>query len=126
MSAGELEHEWAGTPGRLIRERYRRAAEHAKNRGKMPCLIINDLDAGIGIQANVQRTVRAACTAYVVALCALNDQCLMHPDQSTACSITFVSQLSSDEQLQARVLCEALGPLGCVGRNTGVLAMLRR
>ena len=23
MSAGELEHEWAGTPGRLIRERYR-------------------------------------------------------------------------------------------------------
>lgn len=27
MSAGELEHEWAGTPGRLIRERYRRASE---------------------------------------------------------------------------------------------------
>ena len=27
MSAGELEHEWAGTPGRLIRERYRKAAE---------------------------------------------------------------------------------------------------
>ncbi len=25
MSAGELEHEWAGTPGRLIRERYRQA-----------------------------------------------------------------------------------------------------
>ena len=23
MSAGELEHEWAGTPGKLIRERYR-------------------------------------------------------------------------------------------------------
>ena len=23
MSAGELEHEWAGTPARLIRERYR-------------------------------------------------------------------------------------------------------
>ena len=27
MSAGELEHEWAGTPGKLIRERYRRASE---------------------------------------------------------------------------------------------------
>lgn len=23
MSAGELEHEWAGTPGKMIRERYR-------------------------------------------------------------------------------------------------------
>lgn len=23
MSAGELEHEWAGTPGKLIRDRYR-------------------------------------------------------------------------------------------------------
>lgn len=30
MSAGELEHEWAGTPGRLIRERYRKAAEVAR------------------------------------------------------------------------------------------------
>lgn len=30
MSAGELEHEWAGTPGRLIRERYRKAAEMAR------------------------------------------------------------------------------------------------
>ncbi len=41
MSAGELEHEWAGTPGRLIRDRYRRAADHARVRGRMPCLIIN-------------------------------------------------------------------------------------
>ena len=68
MSAGELEHEWAGTPGRLIRERYRRAAEHAKNRGKMPCLIINDLDAGIGIQANVQRTVRLLTSSRAAAV----------------------------------------------------------
>jgi hypothetical protein len=75
MSAGELEHEWAGTPGRLIRERYRRAAEHAKNRGKMPCLIINDLDAGIGIQANVQRTVRCCVHAR---LCVHADGCPCH------------------------------------------------
>ena len=50
MSAGELESEWAGAPGRLIRDRYRRAAEVAKVRGKLPCLMINDLDAGVGIQ----------------------------------------------------------------------------
>lgn len=58
MSAGELESEWAGAPGRLIRDRYRRAAEVAKVRGKLPCLMINDLDAGVGIQEGVQRTVR--------------------------------------------------------------------
>lgn len=57
LSAGELESEWAGAPGRLIRDRYRRAAEVAKNRGKLPCLMINDLDAGVGIQEGVQRTV---------------------------------------------------------------------
>lgn len=61
MSAGELESEWAGAPGRLIRERYRRAAEVAKVRGKLPCLMINDLDAGVGIQEGVQRTVRTTC-----------------------------------------------------------------
>ena len=47
MSAGELEHEWAGTPGRMIRDRYRLAAEYAKNRGRMPCLIINGAPASI-------------------------------------------------------------------------------
>ena len=80
MSAGELEHEWAGTPGRLIRERYRRAAEHAKNRGKMPCLIINDIDAGIGIQANVQRTVRACsgCLAGLAVSAASSVACKCH------------------------------------------------
>ena len=46
MSAGELEHEWAGTPGRMIRERYRTASEVARIRGKMGCLLINDIDAG--------------------------------------------------------------------------------
>lgn len=35
MSAGELEHEWAGTPGRLIRERYRKAAEVARVRATL-------------------------------------------------------------------------------------------
>eukprot|EP01024_Parvocaulis_polyphysoides_P073597 TRINITY_DN9482_c0_g4_i2.p1 TRINITY_DN9482_c0_g4~~TRINITY_DN9482_c0_g4_i2.p1 ORF type:complete len:437 (-),score=50.92 TRINITY_DN9482_c0_g4_i2:275-1585(-) len=57
MSAGELEHEWAGTPGKLIRERYRRAAEISKVYGKLSCLMINDLDAGIGRFGNTQCTV---------------------------------------------------------------------
>jgi hypothetical protein len=58
MSAGELESEWAGAPGRMIRERYRRAADMARVRGRLACLLINDLDAGVGIQEGVQRTVR--------------------------------------------------------------------
>lgn len=57
MSAGELEHEWAGTPGRLIRQRYRRAAELSKMHGKLSCLLINDIDAGIGHFQNTQITV---------------------------------------------------------------------
>ncbi|EFN56322.1 hypothetical protein CHLNCDRAFT_144763 [Chlorella variabilis] len=57
MSAGELENEWAGVPGKLIRERYRRAAEVSKVHGKLSCLMINDLDAGIGHFENTQITV---------------------------------------------------------------------
>ncbi|KAF8055666.1 rca [Scenedesmus sp. PABB004] len=57
MSAGELESESAGQPGRLIRERYRKAAELGKVRGKLSCLLINDLDAGIGRFGNTQCTV---------------------------------------------------------------------
>lgn len=54
MSAGELESETAGQPGRLIRDRYRKAAELSKTRGKLSCLLINDLDAGIGRFGNTQ------------------------------------------------------------------------
>lgn len=57
MSAGELEHEWAGTPGRMIRERYRKAAELSRVRGKLSCLLINDLDAGLGHFKATQTTV---------------------------------------------------------------------
>lgn len=48
MSAGELESPDAGDPARLIRLRYREAAEFIKVRGKMCVLMINDLDAGAG------------------------------------------------------------------------------
>eukprot|EP00270_Netrium_digitus_P005360 TRINITY_DN1704_c0_g1_i1.p1 TRINITY_DN1704_c0_g1~~TRINITY_DN1704_c0_g1_i1.p1 ORF type:complete len:490 (+),score=103.41 TRINITY_DN1704_c0_g1_i1:37-1470(+) len=57
LSAGELESEWAGEPGRLIRNRYRDASLVIKNKGKMSCLMINDLDAGIGRFAHTQMTV---------------------------------------------------------------------
>ncbi|GAP98166.1 AAA family ATPase [Leptolyngbya sp. NIES-2104] len=48
MSAGELESPDAGDPARLIRLRYREAAEYVKVRGKMSVLLINDFDAGAG------------------------------------------------------------------------------
>ncbi len=48
MSAGELESPDAGDPARLIRVRYREAAELVRVRGKMAVLMINDIDAGAG------------------------------------------------------------------------------
>lgn len=58
MSAGELESPDAGDPARLIRLRYREAAEFVKVRGKMVALMINDLDAGAGrFDATTQYTV---------------------------------------------------------------------
>lgn len=48
ISAGELESPDAGDPSRLIRLRYREAAELARVRGRMCVLMINDLDAGAG------------------------------------------------------------------------------
>ncbi len=57
MSAGELEDEYAGEPGRRLRERYRAASQTMRNSGIMSCLIINDLDAGAGRFKDTQVTV---------------------------------------------------------------------
>jgi len=57
ISAGELEDESAGEPGRRIRERYRTASQTIKNSGVLSCLIINDLDAGCGRFKDTQVTV---------------------------------------------------------------------
>jgi ribulose bisphosphate carboxylase small subunit len=58
MSAGELESPDAGDSARLIRLRYREAAELIRVRGKMVALMINDLDAGAGrFDATTQYTV---------------------------------------------------------------------
>jgi SpoVK/Ycf46/Vps4 family AAA+-type ATPase len=48
ISAGELESPDAGDSARMIRLRYREAAEIIKVRGRMAVLVINDIDAGAG------------------------------------------------------------------------------
>ncbi|MFS8868366.1 AAA family ATPase [Synechococcus sp. OH30] len=48
VSGGELESPDAGDPARMIRLRYREAAEPIRKFGQMAVLIINDLDAGAG------------------------------------------------------------------------------
>ncbi|PSB20507.1 ribulose 1,5-bisphosphate carboxylase [filamentous cyanobacterium CCP2] len=58
MSAGELESPDAGDPARLIRLRYREAADIIRKRGKMAVLMINDIDAGAGrVDGGTQYTV---------------------------------------------------------------------
>jgi len=63
MSAGELESPDAGDPVRLIRLRYREAAELIRVRGKMCVLLINDLDAGAG---RVDRTTQYTINTQLV------------------------------------------------------------
>lgn len=48
ISGGELESPDAGDPARLLRLRYREAAELIRVRGTMTAIMINDLDAGAG------------------------------------------------------------------------------
>ncbi|MDQ2096889.1 MAG: ribulose bisphosphate carboxylase small subunit [Tychonema bourrellyi B0820] len=58
ISGGELESPDAGDPSRLIRLRYREAAEQIRVRGEMCAIFINDLDAGAGrFDSNTQYTV---------------------------------------------------------------------
>jgi ATP-dependent 26S proteasome regulatory subunit len=48
ISGGELESPDAGDPARLIRLRYREAAELVRVRGVMAVLMINDIGCGGG------------------------------------------------------------------------------
>ena len=75
MSAGELEDEYAGEPGRRIRERYRMASQTVRNSGIMSCLIINDLDAGVGRLCVRNLTQKTACRLCVTAF---TDACAIH------------------------------------------------
>lgn len=69
MSAGELESERAGEPGKLIRERYRKAAELSRVRGRLSCLLINDIDAGLG-HFDAQMTVNnQIATGSIMSIC---------------------------------------------------------
>jgi len=47
-SAGELEDSTAGEPGKLLRRRYLAAGKLTRETGQPTCLIINDIDAGVG------------------------------------------------------------------------------
>ena len=70
MSAGELESDRAGYPGFMIRERYLKAAELSKVRGKLSCLLINDVDAGLGHYENTQITVNnQIVTGTLMSIC---------------------------------------------------------
>lgn len=53
------------------RERYRKASELSRVRGKLSCLLINDLDAGLGHFEHTQVTVnnQASCRRAVKSLC---------------------------------------------------------
>jgi hypothetical protein len=65
ISGGELESPDAGDPARLIRLRYREAAELVRVRGKMAVLMINDIDAGAGrFDALTQYTGNDLSTLY--------------------------------------------------------------
>jgi ribulose bisphosphate carboxylase small subunit len=58
MSAGEMESPDAGDPSRLIRLRYREAADVIRKHGRMAVLMINDIDAGAGrVDGGTQYTV---------------------------------------------------------------------
>lgn len=62
VASGELESENAGEPAKIIRQRYVEAGEHVK-KGKMAALLINDIDAGVGIlRASTQYTVNNQMT----------------------------------------------------------------
>ncbi len=50
------------------RERYRKAAEMSRTRGKFTCLLINDLDAGIGHFKDTQVTVNNQVSAAALLL----------------------------------------------------------
>ncbi len=60
MSAGELEHEWAGTPGRLIRERYRKAAEVSRVSPRL-CAGVQNRESMPNLQAMLPMSSLCCC-----------------------------------------------------------------
>ena len=70
MSAGEMEDGVAGVPAERIRNRYRTAARSIMHRGIASCLVINDIDAGLGRLKFTDGTVNNQnATATLMALC---------------------------------------------------------
>lgn len=71
MSAGELEHEWAGTPGRLIRERYRKAAEVSRVSPRL-CAGVQNCESMPNLQC-------CPCPVCAVAAKSQQDCCIHSP-----------------------------------------------
>jgi rhodanese-related sulfurtransferase len=70
ISAGELEDEWAGEPGRRLRERFEFAHRHQKITNELTCIVIHDLDIGVGRYSGIQNTVNSQnFQGTVMALC---------------------------------------------------------
>ncbi|CAN6320529.1 unnamed protein product [Urochloa humidicola] len=82
MSAGELESGSAGEPARLIRQRYREAADMV-GKGRMCALFINDLDAGAGRMGGgaTQYTVNNQMVSATLMNIADNPTCVQLPGQ---------------------------------------------
>ncbi|KAJ8760324.1 hypothetical protein K2173_011877 [Erythroxylum novogranatense] len=79
MSAGELESGNAGEPAKLIRQRYREAADIIR-KGKMCALFINDLDAGAGrLGGTTQYTVNNQMVNATLMNIADNPTCVQLP-----------------------------------------------
>lgn len=79
MSAGELESGNAGEPAKLIRQRYREAADIIR-KGKMCALFINDLDAGAGrMGGTTQYTVNNQMVNATLMNIADNPTCVQLP-----------------------------------------------
>lgn len=70
ISAGELEDEWAGEPGRRLRERFEFAHRHQRMNNELTCIVIHDLDIGVGRYPGIQNTVNSQnFQGTVMALC---------------------------------------------------------
>ena len=83
LSAGELEDEWAGEPGRRLRERYAHAVRHAEQTGQLSCLVISDIDIGVGTFEHTRNTVNTQILqGSLMALC--DDPSLVSTGQAWA------------------------------------------
>jgi hypothetical protein len=108
--AGELESGNAGEPARLIRQRYREAAEVIK-KGNMCSLFINDLDAGAGRMGDM--------TQYTVNNQMVNATLMNIADNPTNVQLPGVYR--NDPIPRVPIVCTGVAPQPCT--STGAQAL---